>query len=639
MSPALTPELIASLWAPSDPQISPDGRLVAWTAAPHGAESEHREQGIWVAPVDLSTPARRWTHGADDQAPRWSPDSRRLAFLSDRKERGIHGLYVIDAAGGEAVPLVVRERSVAALAWSPDGSRLGFLAPDEPTDDDKRREKERDDADVFGERWQHHRLWFVDTAGGEPTVVWSPDRHLVELAWSPDGARVALLVRRSPLLEHMDTSEVHVLRPGDPQSVLVCPAPYAESIGWSGAGTLVFAAPHDVEPQSSGTVWAVRADGGATPRLVGTGRDEPRCTVGLAQTPNASRALLVVAEGLETRLEWLTVETAERSPAQTLPGEVFGHSFAEGPDGPVLAAVQISAGPSAQVVAGPPGHVRVLSRHNDDIEAAAFGRFEALHCTATDGTDLDAVVIRPPGSETGPWPTAVLVHGGPYGRSGLEAHVHPLDWGELLAAAGFAVVMPNYRGGYGHGNAFATSVRADMGGAEWGDVLTIVDAAVDAGIADPDRLGIGGWSQGGFLTAWAVTATDRFKLGVMGAGVSDWGLMAATGDLPGFEAALGGDNRWDGPGPHIADAHSPISYAARRTTPLLILHGAEDQRVPLSQATGFYRALADQPAPVALVSYPREPHGIKERRHQIDIQERVLDWFNRYVKEAPGSTV
>jgi dipeptidyl aminopeptidase/acylaminoacyl peptidase len=210
--------------------------------------------------------------------------------------------------------------------------------------------------------------------------------------------------------------------------------------------------------------------------------------------------------------------------------------------------------------------------------------------------------------------------------------VHPLDWGQLLATHGYAVVMPNYRGGYGHGNAFATAVRGDMGGAEWADVLAVVDAAVEAGIADPDRLGIGGWSQGGFLTAWAVTATDRFRVAVMGAGVSDWGMLAATSDLPAFEATLGGGHRWDGPGPHVPDAHSPISYAARRTTPLLILHGAEDARVPVTQATAFRRALAGQDAPLELVTYPREPHVVGEHAHQVDLQRRVLEWFDRYLR-------
>jgi dipeptidyl aminopeptidase/acylaminoacyl peptidase len=193
------------------------------------------------------------------------------------------------------------------------------------------------------------------------------------------------------------------------------------------------------------------------------------------------------------------------------------------------------------------------------------------------------------------------------------------------------VLLPNYRGGRGHGNAFANAARAGMGTVEWDDVMAATDAAVERGIADPDRLGIGGWSQGGFLTAWAVTQTNRFRAGVMGAGVSDWGMMAATSDLPTFEAALGGSVPWDGPGPHHAAVGSPLSYAVRRTTPLLIVHGADDERVPHSQAVAFYRALRDQDAPVELVTYPREPHAVGERRHQLDLMRRVLAWYDRWL--------
>ena len=635
MANLLTPELVASLWTPSDPQVSPDGRRVAWTAAPFGKVGEHAEQGIWVGQVDGAPAERRWTYRAEDKHPRWSPDGSRLAFLSDREKRGTHGLYVLDATGGEATPLVVRteEDSVAAFAWSPDGDRIAFLAPAEPTEEDKRRETERDDADVFGERWKRNRLWFVDATGGEPEVGWAPTKHLTELAWSHDGSRLALLGQDSPLNEHQGSTRVYVFVPGDADATLVCEAPDASDLGWSGSDTIVYAAPHEVVPQSSYTVWAVQV-GGGSPRVVGTGRDEPRCTIGVAHGPSGTPTLLVVVEGLDTRLEWVDPATGERTVAQQLPGEAYGLSVTVGQGGPVIAAVQLHGGVVGQVVAGPPGRLRPVSDHGRDADDLVLGSVEPLHCAAADGIALDAVVIRPPDGGVGPWPTAVLIHGGPYGRSGLWSHVAPLDWGQLLATNGYAVVMPNYRGGYGHGNAFAVSVRGDMGGAEWGDVLTIVDAAVQAGIADPDRMGIGGWSQGGFLTAWAVTATDRFKVGVMGAGVSDWGLMAATSDLPAFEAALGGDTRWDGPGPHQADAHSPISYASRRTTPLLMLHGAEDERVPVSQANAFRLAMVGQAAPLQLVSYPREPHGIRERQHQVDVQRRVLDWFDRYVRVA-----
>jgi dipeptidyl aminopeptidase/acylaminoacyl peptidase len=442
---------------------------------------------------------------------------------------------------------------------------------------------------------------------------------------------------------------VYVVTPGDEEPTRITEAPNASTLGWADDETLLWAGWQEREPQSSGTVWACPAHTDGVPRVVGTTPDEPRCTIGLAYSASGGRALLVVADGLDNRLEWLDPATGGREVAATLAGEVDVGAVVHAIGGPVVALVHYGTELEPQVQAGDPSALTTLesvpttwsaagaeSERGPDAAAehdsVELGTVSALACHASDGTALDAVVIRPHGDAQEPVPTVVLVHGGPYGRSSVWAHAHALDWGQLLATRGYAVVMPNYRGSYGRGNAFATAARGDMGGIEWGDVLAVVDAAIDAGIADPDRLGIGGWSQGGFLTAWAVTATDRFKAAVMGAGVSDWGMMAATSDLPAFEAALGGSRPWDGPGPHRAATGSPISFARRRTTPLLILHGAEDQRVPVTQAIAFRRAMADQDSPLELVTYPREPHGIRERRHQIDVQERVVAWYDRFLR-------
>jgi dipeptidyl aminopeptidase/acylaminoacyl peptidase len=200
-----------------------------------------------------------------------------------------------------------------------------------------------------------------------------------------------------------------------------------------------------------------------------------------------------------------------------------------------------------------------------------------------------------------------------------------------LATGGYAVLMPNYRGSMGHGQAFAASVRGDMGGAEWSDVLAAVDAAVERGIADPARLGIGGWSQGGFLTAWAVTQTDRFRAGVVGAGVTDWSMICLTGDSPSFESALAGGSPWTEAARRHCDARSPLVHAAAISTPLLILQGQEDERVPPNQAIGLHRALRGRDVSVELVTYPREPHGVGERCHQADILLRVRAWYDRWL--------
>jgi dipeptidyl aminopeptidase/acylaminoacyl peptidase len=199
MSDELTPERITSAWWPEDVRLSPDGQLAAWSASPYGKDGEHNVSGIWVAEVDGDASGRRWTHGGADTRPRWSPDGSRLAFLSDRKERGTTGLFVLSVRGGEAEPIVVRKRSISAFAWSPDGESLAFVAPDEPDDEDKRREQERDDADVYGHRRQFNRLHLVNLETREVSTLLSQDLHVTDLAWSPGaGTMLAMSAQATP---------------------------------------------------------------------------------------------------------------------------------------------------------------------------------------------------------------------------------------------------------------------------------------------------------------------------------------------------------------------------------------------------------------------------------------------------------
>lgn len=199
------------------------------------------------------------------------------------------------------------------------------------------------------------------------------------------------------------------------------------------------------------------------------------------------------------------------------------------------------------------------------------------------------------------------------------------------------MLLPNPRGGLGHGPEFASLAAGAIGQGDYEDVTAGVDLLVGQGVADAGRLGIGGWSQGGYMTAWAVGQTGRFKAGVMGAGISDMGAMLAEGDMPRFEAELGGSTGWEGPGPHRHDELSPASYLHRVETPVLILHGERDERVPVGQARHFARGLRHYGCPFELVVYPREPHGIEERNHQLDVLRRSLAWFDRWVRSGEGA--
>ncbi len=635
LTPELTAELITDTERPTDVALSPDGRLVAWVARPSGFPGEHPRAAVWLAPVDGSVPARRWTGGGADTSPRWSPHGDRLAFLSDRAERGTAGLWVIDTAGGEARPLAVRTRAVQDAAWSPDSSAVAFLAPDElDAEQERRRREERDDADVSGERSATARVWTVGPDGREPVLRYGGD-HVAELAWSPDGTRLALLTRPTPELDGGARTWIRVLDgagPGAWPVTDVCPAGWATGLRWTADGSaLLVVAPHSFDPVSGSTVWAVEPVAGAEPHRCGPGPDEEVCGAGVRPVDDPAAPVLVLTlDRLATRLDRRDLDGGLHGPLLAASGDVDAFDAVTTADGAVLALVlSADAGPP-EVWAGPADGIRQLSDHFAAWADIRSADRRELVCTAPDGLAIDAVALLPPDAE-GPFPTVVLPHGGPYWRSARSLHCSPLDWGQWLAAAGFAVLLPNYRGGSGRGLAFAAAVAGDLGGAEWGDVLAVVDDAVECGIADPDRLGIGGWSQGGFLTAWAVTRTRRFRAAVMGAGVSDWRAMALTSDLPTFEGALAGALPWDGTGQGVVLDRSPISSAAAVTTPTLVLHGERDERVPVSQGTAFARAMRAVGIEVVSVTYPREPHGIAERAHQLDVLRRVRKWFDRYL--------
>jgi dipeptidyl aminopeptidase/acylaminoacyl peptidase len=275
-----------------------------------------------------------------------------------------------------------------------------------------------------------------------------------------------------------------------------------------------------------------------------------------------------------------------------------------------------------------------LPRARPELDGVALGTQQPLVYRAADGLDLDGLLVLPAGqtASAGPFPLITIVHGGPYDRYADRCQLFWFPSAQWLATAGYAVFLPNPRGGQGHGHQFAASVAGRVGREEWTDILTGIDLLVTEGVADPDRLGVAGWSHGGFMAAWAVGQTERFRAALVGAGVVDWGMLAATGENGQFEAALGGSTGWSGVGPHPHDAVSPISFANRIRTPVLILHGAEDTNVPLGQAVYLHRALRHFGVEHEFVIYPREGHSIRERHHQLDVLRRTRAWFDRWLR-------
>ena len=632
----LTPEMIADMLLPADPQLSPDGRAVAYTVAPAGQREEHPLRAIWLAATDHSAPPRPLTAGvANDTMPRWSPDGAALYFLSDRVKRGEAQLYRLPLDGGEAVALTDWRGGIAEFAPLADDRTIAILAKDPPTDEEERRERGRDDAKVWGERWSSRRLRLLDhESRAIRTVDGIGDRHVAAVAASPDGAWLAVTIWPNPDIDNMAfPTPLFLVEVASGAARQLAELPLSGTdFTWTPDGTaLAYIAPVTGGGVAGNGLFLLRVAEGTPRRLV---PDLAACPLELCQQ-GASDILLTVADGLDTTLQRLDPATGALTELQRLPGNLAAPTIAA--DGGMVAALRSTPDGPLAVWAGPPaGPLVRLTDHAPELRAIAWGAQERLSWRAADGLELDGLLILPPGKGRGdgPFPLVVVAHGGPYGRFADDFQLGSgRPSGQWLAAGGYAVFLPNPRGGVGHGNDFAIAVAGRVGLEDWDDIVAGLERLVAEGVADSARLAIGGWSQGGFMTAWAVGQADRFRCGVMGAGVSDWGMMVAESDMPTFEAGLGGSTGWEGIGPHPHDRISPISFVHRVKTPVLMLHGERDERVPVSQAQFFARGLRRHGVENELVVYPREPHGLRERAHQIDATRRLRAWFDRWLGE------
>ncbi|GAA4461512.1 S9 family peptidase [Phytohabitans houttuyneae] len=635
----LTAELVVDGRVPQALALSPDGRWVAYVVTPAGRAGDHPVSELWVAAVDANSAPRRLARGeAYDSAPRWSADSRSIYFLSDRAERGTAQLQRAALAGGAVRPLTRWAGGVSGHLPLADPDLVVVIAADEPSDEDERRVRERDDARVYGERVRPDRLRLLDVRSGE---VRTPrafgDRHVVEVVQRPGDGMLAVLTWSTPDIDPgLVEPGLHLLDPDTGAARDLGPAA-------AGASSLVW------WPASDG--WHLAYVAKTPPALVGGQAvldvavptngpvgEHRNLTAGMTACPSelvqvgAGPPLVLVADGLDTAVHRLDPAGPHLVEAYRVDG--LATSLTASRNGDAVAVVRSTSYRPANVHAGPTGGpLACLTDLRPELRDVRWGVQERLSYEAADGLPLDGLLILPAGQsrEDGPFPLVTLPHGGPYDRHAdrLALAWHPS--GQWLAAAGYAVFLPNPRGGKGHGHDFAARAAGAVGLDEWTEIGAGIDLLVAGGVADPDRLGIGGWSHGGFLAAWAVGQTDRFKAAVVGAGVSDWGMLAATGEEGPFEAALGGSDGWDGPGPHRHDRLSPISYAARINTPVLILHGEGDTNVPVSQAQFLHRALRRFGVEHTYVVYPREGHSIRERNHQLDVLRRTRAWFDRWL--------
>lgn len=630
----LTAERLVSLRRVSDVALDPAGERVAYTlVVPRDASEDpgRARSELWMVDVEAPTPRRLSAEHTSVSAPAWSPDGSYLSFLSRRDPSpGSTQIYLLPMAGGEARRLE-HDTSVSAYRWSPDGQRIAFVAAD-PESETRRtaREEGRDwivvDADPV-----HQRLWVADVESGEATELYDEPLTTFDFDWTPDGASLVVRAAATPRIDDsMMFSDLYLVPAagGAPEQLVDAPGKLGPPLVGPDGSLVAYAAAVSQNDPLAQNLFVAPLDGGAPANLT-EGMDGSALSV---RWLDDGRLVAAIVTGTTSGLQIITPDGDARTPL--FEGQAGAVQAFDAASGRLAIVAHTREHPPELYLGSITGSTLERVTHsNPELDTLRLARQETIEWPAADGRTIQGVLTYPLDYQEGtPAPLVLQIHGGPEGVSldgWTSSALYPV---QLLAAHGYAVLEPNYRGSAGRGVAFSTADHDDLGGAEFEDVLAGIDALAARGIIDPERVGTGGWSYGGYFSALAATRySERFRAAFVAAGISNWVSFTGTTDIP-YEMSLVHWDQWWYDDPALHWDRSPLAHLDAGDTPTLIVHGQADDRVHPAQSLELYTSMRLLEVPVELVLYPREPHGLLERAHQIDFAERTIAWFDKYVK-------
>ena len=634
------------------PRISPDGQWVVYEVSHTNWRANAFERELWLSDVAGTRHVRLTEGTGSSYDARWSLDGRWIAFLSNRsptlpgpKLDDSTQIYLISATGGEARELTRVETGVSDLEWAPDGRTIAFTTRDPKSTVRKERDSTYGEIQVVGSDQQMSHLWTIDVPAGDTGRAPSQPRRITEgdafsvsaFSWSPDGRTIAFAAQRDPDPASWGTSAIYVVTLSD-RSVrkIETPGPNWSPL-WSPDGHEIAFVTANGNPAfyyANTYLAAVSTSGGAA-RLLTARFDEIPTPVtwtasglyfGALQRTYAHLFHLDPASGVIERV--------------TQPDALIATQCSVARASQAVACVAASDNKYAEVIAArlapfAPTTVTSLGEQLAPFHPAA--RRQLFQWTSTDGARIEGVLYTP--SDFDPskrHPLLVVIHGGPTGvdRTSLAAdRYYPI---ERFVAKGALILRPNYRGSAGYGEKFrALNVRA-LGVGDYADVISGVDALIAKGWVDRARVGAMGWSEGGYISAFITTSSDRFRAVSVGAGISDWMTYYVNTDVHPFTRQYLQATPWDDPA--IYRKTSPISYVASARTPTLIQHGGNDKRVPIPNAFELYQALRDKGVPVRMVVYPGFGHPIDKPKQQRSVMEENLRWFGHWIWDEPWTS-
>jgi dipeptidyl aminopeptidase/acylaminoacyl peptidase len=617
-------------------KLSPDGTGVAYTVSETKMEKDKEWKSVtqvWVVPLSGGK-SRQYTRGEKSAtAPEWSPDGRLLGFLSDREKEGERQVWMMMADGGEAWAVTTHKGGVSGFKFSPDGKVLLLSAADQPSKDEEEKKKVKDDTLVIDRDIRMTHLWRFDIDKKAEKRLTDGTFTVSDPQWSPDGTRVSYTTRPTPKADDGSLSDLWVLNiASGEKKKLVSEAGSSDSARWSPDGKWIA---YTGGPDASGGVtqthlYVAPAAGGA-PKQLASKFDLNVSTPVWSRDGRRIYFSTNVLEAIEIYYGDVAsgdVRQVSRRGASTGITDVSpdGKTFIGTLAGPLQPAEVYKANADFS-------SFDVLTDHNSWLKDYALAETEVVKWKSKDGTEIEGLLTKPVAYEAGTKvPFLLNPHGGPTGSSinNFNGTV------QVLAANGFAVLQPNFRGSTGKSLAFAQANKNTWGIGDYEDCMTGVDAIIASGVADPDRLGAFGWSYGGYMTFWILTQTDRFKAVSPGAGLANIYSMYSQNDIQRYLRWFYSDKApWDAT--ELYWGRSPMAHVKNVKTPTMIMHGQVDTRVPIAQAQEFYMALKEMKVPVEFVVYPRENHGFTEPRHQMDRVRRYVWFFAKYLK-APVVT-
>ena len=646
-----------------DPQRSPEGAWVAYTVSTIDAEKDRRNTDIWMVKWDGSERVQLTSSPDGESSPRWSPDGKYLAFIASRgtdeeKKRGGQ-IWLLNRAGGEAQRVSDFKGGVSDIQWSPDSTRIAFVASDEDPDDEPEKKdgwKRKTQPPIVIDRYRfkedrsgylthvydHIAVFYLATK--QATVITSGGTDDTSPAWSPDGTRIAFLSKRGAAdpdrTSNTDLWVVEAKADAVPQQVTKTPFGESGRPAWSPDGGRIAVLLGDNDQNTAYRMSKLIVVPSNPPASVGPAVAPPvylssldRAVSNLGWSADGQHITFLLQDDRTNHVATVPAENPNGTAQRRSTGRRAIRALSPGTDGN-FAVLATSPTEPGEIYALEGSNLRKLTSHNDALMAELqLATTEDFQSKSKDGADVHGLIVKPAGYTTGTkYPTLLIIHGGPNGQ---DEHAFSLER-EFYAANGYVVLAINYRGSAGRGNAWQKAIHKDWGNLEVVDLLGAVDEAVKQGIADPNRLGIGGWSYGGISTNYTIATDTRFKAAVSGAASSlQFSIYGIDQYIVQYDQELG--QPWKNPAAWMKVSY-PFFNAEKIKTPTLFMGGEKDFNVPIAGGEQMYQALKSIGVDTQLVIYPGQFHGLTMPSYERDRLQRYLNWFNKYLQPSTTTT-